>query len=352
MVTNDIDLSLREAVGLHGPEQLFVLTDTNTQIHCLPVLLQTLNIMESHILCLPQGEEKKNIETLQHIWNFLLEKGATRASILLILGGGTLTDIGGFAATTFMRGMPYVNIPTTLLGMVDASVGGKTGINYNGVKNLIGAFSMPESIIVYTPFLTSLPAQQFLSGWAEMLKHTLISSPLQLAALQAFDLHNWFVNPNDEQLEQLTELVDRSIEIKRYIVELDPQEQDMRQTLNFGHTIGHALEAFALEKGHVLLHGYAVLYGMVAELYLSHLLFGFSEKDIQIVIACMKEFYGKPDCACSDYDKLIALMHHDKKNQSVNDITFTLLRSIGNYQTGCVCSETQIKEALDFLFNC
>lgn len=184
-----------------------------------------------------------------------------------------------------------------------------------------------------------------------MIKHTLISSPLQVAALRAFDLHRWFAGPDAEQENSLSELIDRSIEIKKYIVEADPNEEGMRQTLNFGHTVGHALEALALQKNRPLLHGYAVMYGMVAELYLSHIVYGFPEKDIQPVVACMKEFYGKPDCACSDYEELLGLMQHDKKNQLSHDITFTLLRSIGNYRTGCVCSGQQIKEALDFLFN-
>lgn len=352
MITNDIDLSLREAIGVRSKEQVFVLTDTNTQTFCLPIVQQTLHIPQEQILCLSEGEQKKNLDTLCQIWNFLSERGATRASVLLVLGGGTLTDMGGFAAATYMRGMSHVNIPTTLLGMVDASIGGKTGINYAGIKNLIGVFSQPDRVVVYVPFLRSLPPQQFLSGWAEMIKHTFISSPLQVSSLMSFDLNRWFTSSDASQEEQLSDLIARSIEIKKYIVESDPYEKGMRQTLNFGHTVGHALEAWALQKDKPLLHGYAVLYGMIAELYLSEMLFGFPEKNIQMLVSLMKEFYGKPVCGCSDYDELIRLMKHDKKNVLSSDITFTLLRSIGNYQTGCVCTEPQIKEALDFLFNC
>lgn len=352
MMTNDIDLSLREAIGLRSKEHVFILTDRNANACCLPIIQSTLHLPDSQVLCLDSGEESKNVDGLQTIWDFLLHHDATRQSILLILGGGSLMDLGGLAATTYMRGIAYVNIPTTLLAMVDAAQGGKTGINYAGYKNLIGTFSEPDRIIEYIPFIKTLPANQFLSGWAEMLKHTLISSPLQLAQWRSFDLNKWFSSPSEELLLQLRDLVERSIEIKRYIVEADPREVNMRQTLNFGHTVGHALEAFSQKTDKPLLHGYAVLYGMVAELYLSHLRFSFPEHQLQQVVSYMKEFYGKPVCSCRDYDELLTLMHHDKKNRKSNDITFTLLHSIGNYRLGCVCSETEIKEALDFLFNC
>lgn len=345
ILTHDIDLALREQTALVPLSQVFVLVDSNTRTHCLPTLQKTLNIPESQILCIESGESQKSLATIERIWQFLIAGGATRKSLLINLGGGVLTDMGGFAAATFKRGMPFVNIPTTLLGMVDAAAGGKTGFNYQGLKNEIGLFREAKETIIHTDFLRSLPAKELLSGYAEMVKHALISSPLEMASVMSFDVNNicW---------EQFDELISRSIEIKNYIVDIDPEETGMRQTLNFGHTIGHALESYFLTTNAPLLHGYAVMYGLVAELYLSVSLLGFPEKDLQQVVSIMKEYYGKPVCPCKDYDQLLALMQHDKKNASPENITFTLLKTVGNYRLGCTATPEQIREALDFLFNC
>ena len=359
-ISTDIDLALREATALFPPEQMFVLCDTSTFKLCLPVVRRTLSIDDRNVLVLPAGEDIKTLVGSQTIWHFLKENNATRHSLLICLGGGVITDMGGFAASTYMRGMAFLNIPTTLLSMVDASIGGKTGIDFEGIKNIIGLFKMPQKTILHTPFLRSLPAEEFLSGYAEMIKHTLISSPLQVAALSAFDLDKWFteeqsahITNKSEQESELADLILRSVEIKRYIVESDPEENGMRQTLNFGHTIGHALEAFSIERSDKkpLRHGYAVLYGMIAELWLSHIKFNFQTKDIEPLISLMKEYYGKAECSCANYNDLINLMRHDKKNPQSDQITFTLLHSIGNYRLQCVCTEDEIKEALDFLFN-
>ena len=346
IITTDIDLALREQTALVALDQVFVLVDENTRVHCLPTLLKTLPLPPEQILCIPAGEEHKTLHTVERIWQFLEQQGATRKSILFCLGGGVLTDMGGFAAATFKRGITWINVPTTLLGMVDAAAGGKTGFNYGGLKNEIGLIREAKQTIIDTDFLRTLPHKQFLSGFAEMLKHALVSSPLELASIRAFD-------PNQPDYELLQELVARSVEIKNYIVDSDPEESGMRQTLNFGHTVGHAIEEYSLRHDEEpILHGYAVLYGMVAELYLSVSRLGFPERDLQAVISIMKEFYGKPVCPCKDYDELIELMHHDKKNPVPERITFTLLRSVGNYQLGCTASEEEIREALDFLFNC
>lgn len=348
IITSDLDLALREQTALVEKSQVFVLCDENTATHCLPLLQETLALPNHQILVVPAGEEHKSLATVELIWQFLLREGATRKSMLLNLGGGVITDLGGFAAATYMRGMQFVNIPTTLLGMVDAAAGGKTGFDYQGIKNLIGAFRMSKETIIHPVFLRTLPAEQILSGFAEMVKHALISSPLELMSILAFDLHNYFTHPDDERL---SELVSRSIDIKNYIVESDPEEQGMRQTLNFGHTVGHALEVYWLQKQQPMLHGYAVMYGLVAELYLSVMKQGFPEKDLQQIVHLMKEFYGKPICPCKDLDELISIMQHDKKNPSIHDITFTLLHTVGNYRLGCTATEAEIKEALDFLFN-
>jgi 3-dehydroquinate synthase len=345
-ITTDIDLVLREQTALTPKEQLFILVDENTRVHVLPIILKTLPIPSERVLCIPSGEAHKNLHTVEQIWQFLQQQGATKKSILFCVGGGVLTDMGGFAAATFKRGIFWINIPTTLLGMVDAAAGGKTGFNYGGFKNEIGLIRDAKETIIDTDFLRTLPPKQFLSGFAEMLKHALISSPLELASIRAFDL-------NRPDYEQLQELISRSVDIKNYIVDSDPEETGMRQTLNFGHTVGHAIEEYSLRHDdEPMLHGYAVLYGMVAELYLSVCQLGFPERDLQTVVALMKEYYGKPVCPCKDYDELIQLMRHDKKNPTPDRITFTLLRSIGNYQLGCSATEEEIRQALDFLFNC
>lgn len=346
IITTDIDLALREQTALTPLKQVFILVDENTRVHCLPTVLQTLPLPAEQILCIPAGEAHKNLHTVESIWQFLEQQGATRKSILFCLGGGVLTDLGGFAAATFKRGIICINIPTTLLGMVDAAAGGKTGFNYGGLKNEIGLFREARETIIDHDFLHTLPEKQFLSGFAEMLKHALISSPLELASIRAFD-------PAQPDYELLQELIARSVDIKNYIVDSDPEETGMRQTLNFGHTVGHAIEEYSLRHDEEpMLHGYAVIYGMVAELYLSVLKLGFPERDLQTVVSIMKEYYGKPVCPCKDYDELVALMQHDKKNPSADCITFTLLRTVGNYQLGCTASEEEIREALDFLFNC
>ncbi len=364
MLTFDLDLALREVTALYSQEQLFLLMDEQTQQYCLPEVEQTLQVLPSHQLCLATGEEHKTLATVQHIWDFFIAQKANRHSLLLILGGGLLTDIGGFAAATFMRGMPFVNIPTTLLAAVDAGSGGKTGFNYQGLKNEIGVFAQPAQTIVYPPFFQTLPYEQLLSGYAEMLKHALIASPLELAQVLSFDLDkiDW---------EELAELLRRSMEIKNYIVEQDPEEQDIRKTLNFGHTVGHALEEYFLKNtehrtlntehrtqntGHLagsrpLLHGTAVAYGLVAELYLSYMKLGFSQDTLRQVVHYVYEHYGRISCPCKDYDVLIDLMLHDKKAETTNQLNVTLLQSVGNYRINQTVTPDEMKEALDFLFN-
>lgn len=344
MLTNDIDLALREVTATVDKNQVFIVADEHTEVLCLPTLQQTLALPREQILVLQADEEHKNLATVEKIWDFLVSRQATRRSLLLILGGGVLTDMGGFAAATFKRGIPFVNIPTTLLGAVDAATGGKTGIDYKDLKNEIGLFVAPKETLIYPAFLQTLPHEQFLSGYAEMLKHALIASPLELSQLLSFDL-------NKIDQERLCQLLSRSIDIKNYIVEQDPQEEGLRKSLNFGHTIGHALESFSFHTDHRLLHGYAVLYGMIAELYLSVKLLGFPEKYLAQMVNVMREYYGKPIGSCKDYDALLSLMQHDKKNTTVGKISFTLLRNVGDCRLNQQADTESIKESLDFLFN-
>lgn len=344
MISFDIELSIRDAIEGFKKEQIYVLTDTNTRKHCLPLINKYMQLSDERVICIESGEKNKTLSTVEQIWDFLLAHGATRSSLLINLGGGTVTDLGGFAASTFMRGMQYVNIPTTLLAAVDASIGGKTGFNYKGFKNLIGVINMPKTTIIYPVFFRTLSTEQLLSGYAEMLKHALIASPLELADVEAFD---W--NTIDE--EELGELIRRSIEIKQYIVEQDPEEHSLRKMLNLGHTIGHALEELSIKKGQPIEHGYAVMYGIVAELYLSVKRFNFPQALLTRMSKIMIDLYHRPNCSCSDYDELIELMRHDKKNSNTDSINFTLLQNIGNYRLNQELTEEEIKEALDYLFS-
>ena len=299
-------------------------------------------------------ESDKTIATVERIWSFLMEYGATRSSLLVNVGGGVVTDLGGFAAATFKRGMDYVNIPTTLLSMVDAGIGGKTGIDYGQVKNMIGAFQEPVDTIIDTRFLATLPPEQLLSGYAEMLKHGLIADEHHWNQLLRNDALNrlWL---NDELMNE--ELILRSVEIKRSIVSQDPKETGLRKALNFGHTIGHALEALStihnspLGAQSTIPHGYAVLYGMIAESYLSHVLLGLDKGVITQLASVMNEYYGKPQCNCKDTDRLIELMRQDKKNLSQEQINFTLLKSIGNPVINQVADVSLFRESIDYLMS-
>ncbi|MCQ2312427.1 MAG: 3-dehydroquinate synthase [Paludibacteraceae bacterium] len=296
-------------------------------------------------------ESDKNIATVERIWSFLMEYGATRSSLLVNVGGGVVTDLGGFAAATFKRGMDYVNIPTTLLSMVDAGIGGKTGIDYGQIKNMIGAFQEPVNTIIDPRWLATLSSQQLLSGYAEMLKHGLIADEHYWNQLLAVDIQSSILNPQSSILFE--SLILRSAEIKRSIVSQDPKETGLRKALNFGHTIGHALEGLSTLNSPLstLSHGYAVLYGMIAESYLSHVLLDLDKGVITQLASVMNEYYGKPQCNCKDTDRLIELMRQDKKNLSHEQINFTLLKSIGNPVINQVADVSLIRESIDYLMS-
>ena len=255
-------------------DKLFVLTDEHTANLCFPILEPFAAIKNASRIVIPANDTNKTLENLAHIWKHLTQNGATRHSLLINLGGGMITDIGGFAAATFKRGITYVNIPTTLLGAVDAAVGGKTGINFEGFKNEIGAFYPAECVLISSRFFHTLGREDILSGFSEMLKHALISAEEEWERLLAFDAGNI-------DYEWLTDAVFRSVSIKEGIVEKDPFESHIRKALNLGHTVGHAFESFALETARPVLHGYAVAWGLIAELYLSHRMCGFPKEELQ-----------------------------------------------------------------------
>lgn len=344
MLTDDLFTALRTLTADHSVENMFLLADENSQKFCLSQVTKVLNIPSSHIYIIKSGEEQKNFSTVQSVWKFLIENNANRQSLLLCLGGGVVTDLGAFVASTYMRGIEFVHIPTTLLAMVDASIGGKAGFDFMGIKNVIGVFRKPLKTIVFPDFLLTLPSRQLLSGYAEVLKHALIASPLELAEVLNFDLQSF-------KIADFIEILERSMAIKEYIVEQDPEEKNIRKALNFGHTIGHALESYFLSENKELLHGYAVAYGIVGALYLSVKKLNLNQAVLQQVISFVKQYYGTITCPCKDFEQILSFMRHDKKSVSSDEFRFALLRQVGNYQIDVPVSEEEVREALDFVFN-
>ena len=325
----------------HTYDKLFILTDEHTRASCLPVLEGSECLKEAIRICIGPEDIHKNLETLAYVWSQLSEKGGTRHSLLVNLGGGMVTDLGGFAAATFKRGIPYINIPTTLLSMVDAAVGGKTGINFNDLKNEIGSFCPADQVLINGEFLKTLDRRNLLSGYAEMLKHGLISDTAHWAELLKFDL-------NSIDYGRLQELAGKSVEVKESIVERDPFEQNIRKALNFGHTAGHAFESFALERGKPILHGYAVAWGMVCELYFSFLKLQFPKEKLRTTIDFIRSHYGTMPICCDDYEHLYNLMKHDKKNTSGEDVNVTLLKNIGEPCIDQRATQDEVYDMLDF----
>ena len=324
-------------------DRTFILVDETTEKCCLPLISGTDCLKGATTIVIGSTDANKTLESLAHVWEKLGEGGATRHSLLINIGGGMVTDLGGFAASTFKRGINYINIPTTLLAMVDASVGGKTGINFRGLKNEVGVFSNASTVILDTRFLKTLDTENIRSGYAEMLKHGLISNEQMWAELLTFDLEH----PDWQRLQ--TMLAD-SVKVKQRIVTEDPLEQGIRKALNLGHTVGHAFESFAL-RHQPILHGYAVAYGLISELYLSTIKTGFPSDKMHQTVSFIKDHYGKMTVTCDDYPTLLELMTHDKKNVA-GVINFTLLGGIGDIRINQTVTKDDIYEALDFYREC
>ena len=348
IISKDLRDSLTAAMAECERDRVFVLTDMNTQKCCLPLISIIDTVRDAQVITIGATDENKTLDSLSQVWTALQQGGATRHSLMINLGGGMVTDLGGFAAATFKRGINCINIPTTLLAMVDASVGGKTGINFGGLKNEVGVFANASSVILDTQFLKTLDEENILSGYAEMLKHGLISDDAHLAELLSFDIDH-------PDLEKLGDMVARSVKVKEAIVTEDPTEQGLRKALNLGHTVGHAFESLALgdtrrfhlPSGAPLLHGYAVAYGIICELYLSSVLTGFPTDRMRQVVQFIRSNYGQMAITCDDYPTLLQLMTHDKKNVA-GKINFTLLNGIGDIALNQTASDKDIKEALDF----
>ena len=343
IIADSLEQTLTQAIGECEHDRIFLLADETTQKACVPLIADFDCLKGAQTIVIGATDTHKTIESLAHVWEELGKGGATRHTLLINIGGGMVTDLGGFAASTFKRGINYINIPTTLLSMVDASVGGKTGINFRGLKNEIGVFNNAASVILDTQFLRTLDQENILSGYAEMLKHGLISNEQMWAELLNFE-----VEAPDFGL--LQSMVEESVAVKQRIVTEDPTEQGIRKALNLGHTAGHAFESFALQK-HPILHGYAVAYGLICELYLSAVKTGFPSDKMHQTVSFIKAHYGKMTITCDDYPTLLELMTHDKKN-TAGIINFTLLGGIGDIRINQTATQEEIYEALDFYREC
>ena len=333
IISENLAQSLTNAIAECPYDCLFVLCDETTSRLCLPVV--TDFIPDYKEIVIGAGDTNKTLESLAHVWSELQQGGATRHSLMINLGGGMVTDLGGFAASTFKRGIQYINIPTTLLSMVDASVGGKTGINFGGLKNEVGVFNNAASVILDATFLRTMDTENLLSGYAEMLKHGLIDNE-----------EHWAELLSTHHSSLTTHQIEKSVAVKQRIVTEDPTEKGIRKALNLGHTAGHAFESFAMRRQPVL-HGYAVAWGLIVELYLSVVKCGFPQDRMRQTVSFIREHYGQLSITCKDYPELLELMHHDKKNEG-ETINFTLLGAIGDIHINQTVSEEDIKEALDF----
>lgn len=337
LYTNDISGAIESLVGQMSPASVHIVTDSNVSRAVLP----SLHLNRPTIVTAP-GDINKNLDSLAYIWSQLVAQGATRRSCVINIGGGVVTDMGGFAAATFKRGVRFINVPTTLLSAVDAAVGGKTGINFAGYKNEIGAFAPADAVVISTAAFSTLPATELLSGYAEMLKHGLLSSADDYEELLSYDI------ATAADLDALLPLLEKSVKVKERIVEEDPHEHGLRRALNLGHTAGHAFESLALERDTPVAHGYAVAWGILVEMIISHIERNFPSRHLYRYAEYLRTHgYGTPAVDCSDYDALIALMRHDKKNDTPDHINFTLLDAPGIPVTDCTASPEVIAEAMD-----
>jgi 3-dehydroquinate synthase len=340
IITENIALELESYLSSHKQDKIFALTDANSREKCLPLLNKALSSVNAEFITIEAGDIHKNLGQVAMIWEMLSKNGASRNSLLINIGGGMVTDLGGFAGATFKRGLHVLNVPTTLMASVDAAVGGKTGVNFNGLKNEIGSFYLPDCVMIDCSFLKTLDRNNLLSGYAEMIKHGLISDPQSYHDVMAFDMDH-------PDMQQLTDLVGASVTVKERIATEDPKETGPRKALNFGHTVGHALESLSFAKNNPILHGHAVAAGLVCELYLSHKICGMPIEIVRQVTRFVKEQYPPLIFGCDHYDALYDWMTHDKKNEG-GHIFFVLLANIGNIRIHQELTKEQIMESLDF----
>lgn len=325
----------------YKPSAIFILVDENTNTHCLPILLQELETeAQIEIIEIEAGEENKNLDTCSGVWHALTELGADRKSLMINLGGGVITDLGGFVASAFKRGIAFVNIPTTLLSMVDASVGGKTGVDLGVLKNQVGLFSDPEMVLIDPRYLETISDRELRSGLAEIIKYGI-----------TYDVKLWNeINSFKElNISNITKLIHRSIEIKNEVVTKDPKEKGLRKILNFGHTLGHAIESYFLESDDKenLTHGEAIAIGMITEAFISQKLLNFPSEHVKSIKETILSIYEKATIDVADYGGIIELLIHDKKNVS-GQVNFVLLTNFEQFKLDCKVEKALLIDALDY----
>ena len=319
----------------------FVLVDQNTKKHCLSHFLSWFSSEKQiEVIEIPAGEEHKHLETCQMVWEQLSSLGADRKSVLINLGGGVVSDLGGFVACAFKRGIAFYNIPTTLLSMVDASVGGKTGVDLGVLKNQIGIIQEPEMVLVLPQWLNTLPQEELRSGFAEMLKHGLIADEPYWNALKKLD---------HISVAQVAPFITRSVELKNRVVTKDPTEKGLRKILNYGHTLGHAIESYCLAQPHRkrLLHGEAIAIGMILEAYLSAAITGLSKKERDNIRTAFLNYFEAHPFTKEEQKGIIELLQHDKKNRG-GKVNFVLLEAIGKPAIDIVVSPVLFSDAFDY----
>ena len=337
---NELNKFLKE----ENPSKIFILVDSNTHAACLSPFLQKLeNDIVTEVIEIEAGEEFKNLETCAGVWNVLSELEADRKSLMINLGGGVVTDLGGFVASCFKRGIKFINVPTSLLAMVDASVGGKTGVDLGNLKNQIGVINLPEMVIIDSAFLKTLSAQEMRSGLAEILKHGLIADEnywKKVSNLAALDLSD------------LDGIIKTSVDIKAGIVKKDPFEKNIRKTLNYGHTLGHAIESYCLThpEKKKLLHGEAIAVGMILETFISARMLNFPDEKLENIHTIFLDLYGKEQFSSEDIREIKELMKFDKKNEKGN-INFVLLEDIGKPVIDKKVPDELIEEAFKYYLN-
>jgi len=330
--------ALTNLIAKNDYSTIFVLVDENTFEACYPRFLDKLNTnRDLKLIEIASGEINKNLNTCIKVWNAITDLGGDRKSLLITLGGGVITDLGGFVASCFKRGIDFVNIPTTLLSMVDASVGGKTGIDLGVLKNQIGLFANPQMVIVDDVYLNTLDEREIQSGTAEIIKYGL-----------TYD-YSLFEQIKKDKYNNINKLIFRSVEIKNEVVLEDPREKYLRKILNFGHTLGHAIESFYLESEDKksLTHGEAIAIGMICESYMSSNLLNLSIEKVDEIKETILSIYNKIEIQKEDFSAILEYLKHDKKNVN-GQINFVLLNDFENYKIDCIVPEKLIIQSLEY----
>lgn len=328
-----------------NPDRIFLLADSNTRRHCLPLLSTgAKRTLDFELMEIPAGDINKNLRTAEQIWTFLSENGATRRSLMINLGGGMITDIGGFTASSFKRGIRFVNIPTTLLGAVDASVGGKTGINFNGFKNEVGFFAFPHAVIISTIFFKTLPADEMTSGYAEAVKMAYVFNAPMVDEMLACD-------PAAIGESSLLRFMDFCVRKKDEVTRADMREGRLRKLLNFGHTAAHAFESLSHARMNPIRHGEAVAYGMLFALIASKLQLEMPSDVIYPYVAFLREHYHRFPFGCRDVDTLIEYMGHDKKNAEAGKPLFILLENPGRPRMDCALDKDTLSQTFEIFMD-